>query len=762
MVPISAALVLLICHAAVAMAQSPPFATGSRLNPPAPFVQLPDPGQPDRMDASVARLTDAEVRRLLIDVLRERTKAAEAASTTEASGLVVGFSRSLQERAEALAGRAEETRGYLSELSLYAEQMLRNLTDQEGWPALGRGLLVLMALLSVGWIAERLLARWTEASLRHLRQVVTDALPRRLGFLATRLALRGLGLMVFAVGAYAGSFVFFQRFDPMRVSVTTCVVVVVVVRAASLLSQFLLAPKAPEARLWPMADGLASGLHRWLVAMVAVGAFGFSSAGLLGLLGLPELLARLLTIAVGTILASMMLVFFWRHRRGIALTIAEDRTAAESAAADPPAASTPTAPSYPWIGLLFAYLVFVWESWAENTFLARPGEAAAAVWSLVIVVSVPCVDRLVRRSLERLVRWQHGGQATDSAGFDRPQRSLLKMVRVLLFAIAAVLLVDAWGGGVLAWTRTPVGSVVGGAAVHIGVAVLLALAVWVSINAVVDQRLAIGQSSANAGTAAGAEGSTTAHSRAATLLPLLRTAVLVVLVSMVTMIALSSLGVDIGPLLAGAGVVGIAIGFGAQTLVRDIVAGIFFLIDDAFRVGEYIEIDDDLKGAVERISLRSMQLRHHRGPLLTLPFGELRSIINHSRDWAIYKQDFRLPYNINVDKVKRIIKRIAVELMADPEHGPKFLEPLKSQGIHRTEDSAFIVRTKFKCLPGEQFVLRRLVYEKIQRAFAAEGIEFAHPKVAIHVPSGLDRGEERVAQVAAASVLRDPNAHGHL
>src|ERR687883_690604 len=113
---------------------------------------------------------------------------------------------------------------------------------------------------------------------------------------------------------------------------------------------------------------------------------------------------------------------------------------------------------------------------------------------------------------------------------------------------------------------------------------------------------------------------------------------------MVSMIMLSALGVDIGPLLAGAGVVGIAVGFGCQKLVQDIVAGIFFLIDDAFRVGEYVEAGG-LKGTVEAISIRSMRLRHHRGAVQTLPFGELKSVKNHSRDWVIIKLDFRVPYD---------------------------------------------------------------------------------------------------------------------
>jgi small-conductance mechanosensitive channel len=216
------------------------------------------------------------------------------------------------------------------------------------------------------------------------------------------------------------------------------------------------------------------------------------------------------------------------------------------------------------------------------------------------------------------------------------------------------------------------------------------------------------------------------------------------------MIVLSALGLNIGPLLAGAGVIGIAIGFGAQALVRDILSGIFFLIDDAFRIGEYIEISNDLRGEVERISIRSMQLRHHRGMLLTLPFGELRSIINHNRDWAIYKQEFRVAYDTDLEKVRKIIKKLGQALMADPEYGPKLLEPLKSQGVLRIEESALIVRTKFKCKPREQFVLRRVVFERVKRAFAENGIKLAHRTVNVALPAA-DAEEPAPALAAAAA-----------
>lgn len=241
------------------------------------------------------------------------------------------------------------------------------------------------------------------------------------------------------------------------------------------------------------------------------------------------------------------------------------------------------------------------------------------------------------------------------------------------------------------------------------------------------------------------------QARAQTLLPLIRKSLLIVLVVMVVMITLSSIGVEIGPLLAGAGVVGLAIGFGAQTLVRDVVSGVFFLIDDAFRVGEYIEMDE-IRGEVERISLRSLRLRHHRGHIFTIPFGELRYITNYNRDWVISKMAMRVPADTDPIKVKKIIKRVGQELLEDVELAPKFLQPLKSQGVYAIDDdSALIIRVKFMCKPRAQFVIRREAYHRIRKAFEEAGIEFARKKVEVSLPDAGEPSGSKPQAIADSS-----------
>jgi small-conductance mechanosensitive channel len=217
---------------------------------------------------------------------------------------------------------------------------------------------------------------------------------------------------------------------------------------------------------------------------------------------------------------------------------------------------------------------------------------------------------------------------------------------------------------------------------------------------------------------------------------LLRKFILTVLSVLVSLIVLSSIGVNIGPLIAGAGVVGLAIGFGAQTLVRDIIAGVFFLIDDSFRLGDYVE-STGVKGTVEQISLRSIKLRHPRGMVFTVPFGNLKSITNFSRDYTITKLEIRVGFDTDLEKVRKIIKKLNKALRKDAEFNRVMLSDLKSMGIKEFDDSAMIVRVKFKTLPGEQFIIKKEVYRMIREEFQAAGIDFASRNVTVSMPPAL-------------------------
>ncbi|MBL4890696.1 MAG: mechanosensitive ion channel family protein [Rhizobiaceae bacterium] len=238
--------------------------------------------------------------------------------------------------------------------------------------------------------------------------------------------------------------------------------------------------------------------------------------------------------------------------------------------------------------------------------------------------------------------------------------------------------------------------------------------------------------------------------RHATLLPLIRNVVVTTIVILTSMVLLSNMGVDIAPLFAGAGVIGLAVGFGAQTLIRDIFSGGFFLFDDAFRKGEYIELDN-IRGTVEKISLRSFQLRHHNGPLHTVPFGEIKQLTNYSRDWVMMKLPLRVTYDTDVERVRKLVKKLGQKLLENEEIGDMFLQPLKSQGVYKMEDSAMIIRVKFMAKPGDQFIMRKHVYAEIRDLFEREGIKFAHKEVTVRIAEEPTRKLDDIAKTAIAA-----------
>ena len=207
-------------------------------------------------------------------------------------------------------------------------------------------------------------------------------------------------------------------------------------------------------------------------------------------------------------------------------------------------------------------------------------------------------------------------------------------------------------------------------------------------------------------------------------------------------LALSSLWalrIEITPLLAGAGVVGLAVGFGAQALVRDVIAGIFFLAEDVFRVGEYIESGSTTKGTVERITLRTVALRHHNGPLYFVPYGSLGSVRNNSRDWVIEKFNIPLPITVDSEQIRKMIKKIGIEMLADPEVGHMMRMPLKSK-LARVDPGVKVFRCKFQTAPGNQFDVRAQAFKRIEAALRAEGINFADGATVVMQPAGAAPG----------------------
>jgi small-conductance mechanosensitive channel len=213
-------------------------------------------------------------------------------------------------------------------------------------------------------------------------------------------------------------------------------------------------------------------------------------------------------------------------------------------------------------------------------------------------------------------------------------------------------------------------------------------------------------------------------SRISTMMPLLRRAAAVLIILIAVMVALGDFGIDITPLIAGASVFGIAISFGSQTLVRDIVSGLFYLSDDAFRVGEYIDAGR-AKGTVEGFTLRSIKLRHQNGQVHTIPFGQLGQITNFSRDWITTKFNLRFARDTDLEKLRKAAKKIGADVAELPQFKDEILAPFKMQGVADIVENAVLVRFKFTAKPGNPAAIQREAVKRLMSTLPGLGIEFA-------------------------------------
>jgi small-conductance mechanosensitive channel len=360
-----------------------------------------------------------------------------------------------------------------------------------------------------------------------------------------------------------------------------------------------------------------------------------------------------------------------------------------------------------------------------------------AFWVLLVVTGLPTAISVVDRSVDHILtppgmeHEVHGPPSVIAAAIDRGARVLLIIGAIFLLAWAFGVDLESLTAGETMVTRVVRG------VLNAMIVLLVADFAWHVIRTLIDKHIhASAVPGDGHGHGHGDEGEAidpteaSRRARMRTLLPILRNILFIVFLVMAVLMALSAMGVQIAPLIAGAGVVGVAVGFGAQTLVKDVISGIFYLLDDAFRVGEYI-VSGNYRGTVESFSLRSIKLRHHRGPLYTVPFGSLGAVQNMSRDWVIDKVTLGLTYDTNLDKVKKIIKQVGKELMADPTLAPSIIETLKMQGVVEYGDFAIKVGLKMMCKPGQQFVVRRRAYAMIKKLFDENGIEFAFPTVQI-------------------------------
>ncbi len=568
----------------------------------------------------------------------------------------------------------------------------------------GKVALIVAILLGVGYAAERLFRRVIKRAEEAEAQVAPGEPP--LNLLADLVPL-----LVFTI-ASAGLFLAFEWPPLLRKFVLTYLIAFILFRLVRTLARLVLAPEDTtplrSARLLQLDDVEASFWYLRVQIFAGIFLLGWAIVSLMPFLTFSREATQLIAYIFGLGLLATSVECVWRRPHG---TEKYSRTKA-------------------W--LLTFYLVILWLIWVAGLI----GMLWIGIYALLLPKAISGVGHVAARIAGRSGATTLFGTLTNVF--------IIRGARAVLITAAVAWLAYIWRIRAAAWGESDTVERIVMGLLHGIIILLIADLLWQLSKAFINHSL-------NASTRTdGTPEEIARRGRLRTLLPIFRNVLAVFIAVVAVLTILSGMGVAIGPIIAGAGIFGVAIGFGSQTLVKDVISGVFFMLDDAFRVGEYIQ-SGSYKGTVESFSLRSVRLRHQRGPIFTVPFGDLGAVQNMSRDWVIEKMMINVTYDSDIELAKKLIKKIGQELAEDPEFKASTLQPLKMQGVDSFGDFAIVIRMKLMTKPGEQFGIKRKALLMIKKAFDENGIKIATPTVQV---SGGDDN----ASAAAHETLRRQKA----
>ncbi|MCJ8298037.1 MAG: mechanosensitive ion channel family protein [Pseudomonadales bacterium] len=624
--------------------------------------------------------------------------------------------------------------------------IIHNMTNDRGFGGLFSLLSIFLLILGSGYFVERLFSFKMNLTCNRIAAEKESSWGDSLSFTLMRGAFDLLSLGVFALVCGAFAVYMYEGNDPFRLLSLQGIALILKIRVVAIFLNIIFAPYAAGQRLIPLERHAARRLYYWILGFISLYYIITTFWRVLAHFELEPIMFAMLVPISGLILNVASVCFVWFNRKNITRMFTS-KTLHES--------SVTQVFSQIWPTIITFWLIVIWTIWAANEFLGNYQQAEQLTPAWWLTFSFPILDRIIFVLLSQLKRisWlqSHSFEQRCDVFISR----VIIAIRVILLAVVVYLIDSSFGYN--AWEM--LASQFGGylkKSVDVVIVIILAYAAWEAIQSAIERHLPIEMAveKENGLSSLEGDGGGAGASRSETLLPLVRSFLLVFLLVSVTLTVLSIVGVEIAPLLAGAGIVGIAVGFGAQKLVQDVISGIFFLLDDAFRRGEYIEAAG-LRGTVERISIRSIRLRHHLGAVQTIPFSEIATVRNLSRDWITMKLEFRLSYQTDVEKVRKLIKKVGQKMLLHPEYGQHFLLPLKSQGVIRVEESALIFRMKFTCIPGEQWLIRRDAFRLVKDALESNGIEFAHRSVHVLMQQGEQQSfKETTEQTADVALQR--------
>ncbi len=554
-------------------------------------------------------------------------------------------------------------------------------------------------------------------------------------------------VLAWALG-YVATIIAVGEFGTIGIRQTMFLNAFLLVESGKVVIRAVLSPDATGLRLVRVTDYAATKINRALGLVVSVLGYG-------QLLVVP-IVGRSASVAAGAGMSALLsvlvllfaIVMVIRNRAEVAGWLAGSDTDKSEAETDPeaPAARQSLAQALmgalakSWHWLVLSYLggmfIVVMTQPADVTFNALVGSgkilAALVLASLVSGwlseatargVALPAdINQKLPLLEPRLNRFVPRAFGT---------LRLFLMVVVMFFVLDVIGMID-----MRAWLESRLGLQITASILSVAVILLMAFAMWLALTSFVDYRL-------------NPEFGSVPTSRETTLLTLMRNAATIALVILTLMFCLSEIGLDIGPLLASAGVLGLAIGFGAQSMVKDIITGIFIQFENAINVGDVITVGG-VTGSVEKLSVRSVSLRDGQGVFHIIPFSSVDMVSNAMRDFSYSVCDMGIAYRENVDEAKQAMHDAFDMLMADPDFDGAILGPLEWMGITSFGDNAVMLRARIKTVPGRQWATGRAYNGYLKTVFDERDIEIPFPQQTIWLGQAKDGSTQRF-QIDSAS-----------
>ena len=578
---------------------------------------------------------------------------------------------------------------------------------RERWAAIAFKLVTVLGLAGSGqFVVYRLLAGarrrlstpgpgWVRRVLAGMGRMIVDAAP----------------MMVFTAIAFA-SLTLVKAQPVTHYAALALINAHILVGLVLVATRFLLRPEAAALRPLPITDRTAAALYRDLRVFVASALYGYFAIEAAALLGIQPAVHQVALHLFGLSIAVILSFGILRQRRAFSAWLeARSATGDEGQVVRLLRVGAGGLWHLIAIGVVaLGYLAWAFEIEGAFAFLIR-----ATALTLAILVGL----RLATGGLARLLG--EGASMAPRAAIgarpygwlDRYRPIVRRIVQGAIYVGAALLLLEAWGFGAVGWLQSDTGRYLLARLVVVGLVVAVAVVVWEITVRVIAGYLERRDSSGRL---------VMESARTRTLLGLLRTVTRVVLMVLVVLTVLSEFGIQIGALLAGAGVIGLAVGFGAQSLVKDVSTGAFILIEDSIAVGDVVNVAGR-GGVVESISIRSVRLRDLDGTVHVIPFGEVTAVQNMTKDYGFAVIEIGVGYRQDFDEVIRVLKEVGAGMRDDPTYGPWILEPLDVLGVDQLGSSSVVVKARLKTRPLKQWVVRREFLGRAKRAFDAQGIE---------------------------------------